>query len=154
MLKEKKEKTESKMRIRSKSNSTLDKISASKLKSNPKFDSNSSIINPNPISTPTPKIKQNKTQYKRIRLTPQEATIIEEKAKDSGLTLSEYIRRTATGKTVKKRRNLETDKILYQLSKIGANLNQLSKQANIGSYDRNEVVLASRELTEFIKSIK
>lgn len=97
--------------------------------------------------------KENRTRYKRVRLTPDEEKIIEVKAKESGLTISEYIRKTATGAKVKKRPNLETEKILYQLAKIGANLNQLTRQANIGNYNQNEIDIASKELTQIIKKI-
>lgn len=98
--------------------------------------------------------KENRTHYKRIRLTQKESIIIEEKAKDSGLTISEYIRRAAIGKTIKKRRNLDSDKILYQLAKIGGNLNQLAKNANSGNYNKSEIDLATQELLNILQDMK
>ena len=87
-------------------------------------------------------------------MSPQELSAIKTKAAESGLNISEYIRRTAMGSTIKKRQNLESDKILFHLAKIGANLNQLALQANLGNYNSEDVDLASLNLSLFIKQIK
>jgi len=95
--------------------------------------------------------KQNRTKILQIRVNKEELNIINQKTKETNLTTSEYLRTTALGNKTKKRRNVESEKAVYELSKIGANLNQLSKQANIGKYNEEKINQATESLINAIK---
>ena len=65
-----------------------------------------------------------------FRLSRGELATLRARAHAAGLTLSELFRRGALGQTIRARPGqLERDAI-YQLSKIGTNLNQLARVAN------------------------
>ncbi len=71
-----------------------------------------------------------------VQLTPSERAALELAAAEAGARLSQYVRelclrRTAEGATVGgARRNPEAKRLLFELSAIGNNLNQLARVAN------------------------
>ena len=71
-----------------------------------------------------------KTSILTARLTPAEKAAIERKAKQSNMTVTDYIVKSARGKKVLLTQGL--DEILSELKAQGRNLNQLTKLANIG----------------------
>ena len=71
-----------------------------------------------------------KTSILTARLTPAEKAAIERKAKQSNMTVTDYIVKCALGKNVLPIQDLEP--ILSELKAQGRNLNQLTKLANIG----------------------
>lgn len=71
-----------------------------------------------------------KTSILTARLTPAEKTAIERKAKQAGMTVTDYIVKSALGKKVLLTQGL--DEILSELKAQGRNLNQLTKLANMG----------------------
>jgi uncharacterized protein (DUF1778 family) len=81
------------------------------------------------------KMKKDKKKEKReteikIRLTAEEKEKLRELAKEEGLTISKYVRNQALKKQVKKQTGLERE-MLYELHKIGVNLNQMARTLNI-----------------------
>ena len=71
-----------------------------------------------------------KTSILTARLTPAEKAAIERKAKQSNMTVTDYIVKCALGKNVLPTQDLEP--ILSELKAQGRNLNQLTKLANMG----------------------
>lgn len=66
-----------------------------------------------------------------VRFRDSEWTVIAERARECGWSISRYIRETALGMVPKARPNQWEEKAIYQLTKIGANLNQLSHRAHL-----------------------
>ena len=81
------------------------------------------------------KEKENRNKIIFVRLKESEYKVISESARESGLNNSVYIRKILLGYKVRKRKNVNSEKAIYELSKIGNNLNQIAKRANIGNYD-------------------
>lgn len=79
-----------------------------------------------------------RTVVRTVRLTPEEAAQLDEKARETGITVGALIRHAALSVPVPRRSRrppveLETlGRVLGQLGKIGSNINQLSKHANQG----------------------
>lgn len=67
-----------------------------------------------------------------VRMTPAELAYVEEQAAAAGLPVSDYVRRRALGGRVAGRRAQADDRALYELNRIGNNLNQIAHAANIG----------------------
>lgn len=65
-----------------------------------------------------------------IRCTEKEKSLIVQRATQSGLSLSEYVRKMATkGKVVIRKSTMDFETV-YQLKKIGVNLNQQTRALN------------------------
>ncbi len=67
----------------------------------------------------------------KIRATFSELARIQGKAEEAGLSLSAYVRRSALECVIVVRDSVIDKTLIYQLTRIGNNLNQLTKQANI-----------------------
>ena len=72
----------------------------------------------------------------RTRCTPYERGVIEDRAAQAGLSLSEYQRRACLEAVVVIREPMADNRLIYALLGIGRNLNQLTKKVHIfGEYD-------------------
>ncbi len=72
----------------------------------------------------------------RTRCTPYERGVIEERAAQAGLSLSDYMRQMALSGHVIVREPMADNRLIYALLGIGRNLNQLTKKVHIfGEYD-------------------
>lgn len=79
-----------------------------------------------------PEPKQNRTCFlPRTRCTEKERLKVEENAAIAGLTLSEYQRRALLDCLVIERPSIIEPEAIYQLSRIGKNLNQLVRKTHI-----------------------
>ena len=72
-----------------------------------------------------------------LRLTKEEKENIKEKADLSNMTISEFIRQSVLTASVKiniinRKDNKQLQELIYQLSKIGTNINQIAHQMNAG----------------------
>jgi type II secretory pathway component PulF len=68
----------------------------------------------------------------KIRLTAKEREEIRELAREEGLTVSEYIRKQALKRQAEEQAKLEMERqLVYQVRRIGINLNQMAKSLNI-----------------------
>ena len=71
-----------------------------------------------------------------VRVSEDEKKIINDNAKKAGLSLSDYQRKACLEPIMVMKDNVIDKKVIFQLMKIGNNLNQLTKHANIHrSYD-------------------
>ncbi len=89
-----------------------------------------------------------------IRFTDDEYNQLKEKADELGISLSTYIRK----KTLGNRERISTKcdkKLLYEINRIGNNLNQIAKHCNtIGTIDKfvlKELVDIEKKLNEILK---
>jgi len=79
--------------------------------------------------------KENRTKSIKIRLTPTELNKIEQLAEESSArNLSDFIRQVVlTGKFKVPKVSQNFENLLYEINKIGNNINQISKHCNINN---------------------
>lgn len=108
------------------------------------------------MGRPKKKIEEIKLFQINLRVTLNEQVQLEEAAKSHGLNLVEFIRRRALHKQLPKfsMSGLERD-LLIELSRIGNNINQMSKRVNQGNPNlkgiEDELMILKAKLNE-IKS--
>lgn len=84
-----------------------------------------------------------------VRLSPEERQALFEKAKSVGVSLSEFVRRSALGRRMPPAPPPKINLDLYQqLSRIGNNLNQVARKIHEGT------VLVDLELVSTITELK
>lgn len=79
---------------------------------------------------------QNKAITLRFRVTEGERQLIETQAQRAGLTLSEYVRRVATGQPVAERLPVE---LRQTITGVANNLNQLTRYAHLRQFDSEAI---------------
>ena len=98
---------------------------------------------------------EHRTRVLSVRLTPTEWETLAERASVCATPLSKFVRSVALGSIPKARPRKVEREAVYQLSKIGTNLNQLTRAANatrnVRLSDRLDEVL--RELLRAIGEI-
>ena len=73
---------------------------------------------------------KNKTVSILFRVTPKECEAIQRKAKKSGLSMSEFIRRSLNGQKIATAPPVDFYTLLWQIKRIGSNLDQLLRKLN------------------------
>ena len=92
-----------------------------------------------------------KTEILKFRVTPEEKEILEEKAYGSYRTMSRYLRDCALDKEIIVVPG--ADDIAEELRRIGNNLNQITKLANMGKVDAIDLTETSEALTETYQAV-
>ena len=68
-----------------------------------------------------------------LRMHPDDKRMIKSRAKEAGLTASEYVRLSALSCEIIQKTRTDIDfRLVYELNKIGVNLNQMAKTINAG----------------------
>lgn len=70
-------------------------------------------------------------QPRKIRFTPEEWATIVTRAADCGTPPARYVREAALGETPRVRRPQANAELLRHLARLGNNLNQLARMANV-----------------------
>lgn len=94
-------------------------------------------------------MKENKTKNIVIRLTEEEKDKLVKRAGSVGKSLSSYIREVSLKGNITSKTDIQT---VYELKKIGANINQLVKHANMLPVDENVRQLLTR-MNEYLSDI-
>lgn len=94
-------------------------------------------------------MKENKTKNIVIRLTEEEKDKLVKRAGSVGKSLSSYIREVSLKDNITSKTDIQT---VYELKKIGANINQLVKHANMLPVDENVRQLLAR-MNEYLSDI-
>ncbi len=94
-----------------------------------------------------------KTAWIKIRVAPNEKILLMEKASMLGLSLTDFIRMRTLNYRV--RQNPLTKEYLFQLVRIGSNLNQLAKWANVykSNAETLEVVLTLTSIEQELHAL-
>lgn len=91
-----------------------------------------------------------------VRMSANEYVKVSSNAETLGISIADYIRKTCTGKSLPTKKVNPTDRELFvQLSRIGNNLNQLTKVFNSGIRDPfniKEQLIEVKDLLTFLKS--
>ncbi len=97
--------------------------------------------------------KNKKTAWIKIRVTPNEKILLMQKASELGLSLTDFIRVRTLNYRV--RQNPLTKEYLFQLARIGSNLNQLAKWANMykSKAEALEVVLTLTSIEQELHAL-
>lgn len=97
----------------------------------------------------------NRTENLTIRLTLKERQILQERADKSNRKITTYIRETSLGKTLHEKPPDEFFKALWDLDKIGTNLNQVAIKVNTYNYlDEKELKRIILELDNITKELR
>ena len=108
-------------------------------------------------------MKEARTEMVKVRMTAEEKATLTQQAKVKGMNVSDYIRKISARPPNVTRGEFETavQKSIYEIHKIGVNINQVAKKYNENAYVQprdelirylNQVYELLYELTEFIKS--
>lgn len=73
---------------------------------------------------------KNKTVTIIFRVTPSEHKTIQDKAKRSGLSVSEFIRKSVKGEKITEAPPADFYTLIWEIKRIGSNLNQLLRKLN------------------------
>ncbi|MEM8926734.1 MAG: plasmid mobilization relaxosome protein MobC [Bacteroidota bacterium] len=91
-----------------------------------------------------------------VRMTAGEYVKVSTKAETLGISVADYIRKIGSGKSLPKKKVNPMDRELFvQLSRIGNNINQLTKVYNSGVRDPfniKEQLIEVKNLLQFLKS--
>lgn len=86
-----------------------------------------------------------------IRVLPEEKKLLEEKSKFCNLSKTEYLRKVIRENVIIIENNQEKKKYLYELNKIGVNINQIARVVNEnGNIDDEDM----QKVLEYMKDIK
>ena len=85
----------------------------------------------------------NRTEVIKIRVTKEEKETMSEKAKSDGIPLSMLLRKSVLSETIRSNTDIQT---VFQLKKIGNNLNQLVHYINMIPTEEN--IISSLESIE------
>ena len=90
-----------------------------------------------------------------IRMTVKEKNNLQKHSSENGMTMSEYVRKNVAAPPDITREEFEDLKmeILYELKKIGVNINQIAKKYNEYSYvePREELLIMMERMEELMK---
>jgi len=109
-----------------------------------------------------PKSKKNKIEYQQVRvnLKPEDMKILSNICKSKGISKSEYIRQKIDlhyeeARTPKKIVSYKrvNPKLLYEINKIGININQLAERANRKKSLDLSILVVLEEIREKINEI-
>ncbi|CAH8281410.1 mobilization protein MobC [Mariniflexile fucanivorans] len=90
-----------------------------------------------------------------VRMTVNDFLIVSDSANCLGIGIPEYIRRKTTGKAMPRTKVTPHDRQLFvALSRIGNNLNQLTKKAHLGMHTPKLLQKELLELKETIDQLK
>lgn len=92
-----------------------------------------------------------KTEIMKFRVTPEQKSVIEEKALSSYRVISAYLRDCALGKEIIVING--ADKVADELRRIGNNLNQLTHSVNAGMISTVDLSEMRKEVAEVWQSL-
>ena len=99
-------------------------------------------------------IKDNKSIQILIRVTPIEYKAIKKKTEKSGLSMSEFIRRSVMGETIVSAPPADFILLIREIKRVGTNLNQITQKLDAHeNVHKLEFEKCSNELSETVKML-
>lgn len=95
-------------------------------------------------------MKEKRNKVVILRLKEEEKERVVKRAKEEGMTLSSYIRKSILNERFVSKTDIQT---AFELKKIGNNLNQLAKHVNSLPVDDN-ILHSLESIDKFIKELK
>ena len=105
---------------------------------------------------PTKKISEKKGYRANVKMSTEQFYTLKAKAKETGVTLSEYIRLAVSGSVIKQRLTPEVNDHIRKLCGLANNFNQMTKLAHQSGYVdfRNEYLYLAENIDNLINLIK
>lgn len=98
--------------------------------------------------------KDKKSVQILIRVTPSEYKAIKKNTEESGLSMSEYIRRTVMGEKIVSAPPADFILLIREIKRVGNDLNQVNQKLNTqGTVHTLELERCSNEITETVKML-
>lgn len=89
-----------------------------------------------------------------VRMTVNEYLILAANASCLGISIPDYIRRTSTGKVLPRKRLAPEYRTLFvELSRVGNNINQLTKKVNSGNHYPKQVQQELAQLKDVLDDL-
>jgi len=101
--------------------------------------------------TPSGEEKASKEEHINMRVAATDKRTIEAKAKRAGLSVADYMRRAALGKTIVERVPLD---LRRELGAAGNNLNQLARLANSGKLPGAGIEALNELVERLLKTLR
>lgn len=95
-------------------------------------------------------MKKNRTEVIRARLSEEEKEQVLKHAKTEGVSLSMYLRKSVLRERIASKTDIQT---VFELKKIGTNLNQLAKHVNTLPVEEN-ILESLKVLDNYIEELK
>lgn len=95
-------------------------------------------------------MKKNRTEVIRARLSEEEKEQVLKHAKTEGVSLSMYLRKSVLRERIASKTDIQT---VFELKKIGVNLNQLAKHVNTLPVEEN-ILESLKVLDNYIEELK
>lgn len=95
-------------------------------------------------------MKNNRGEYLHIRVSKEEKDKIANIAKSLGISLSTYARKSLLREPIISKTDIQT---VFEIKKIGVNLNQLAKHVNTLPLDR-EIIKSLSSIDNYISELK
>lgn len=105
------------------------------------------------MARPTKAPEEKRTALVRFRVTVLERAMIDEAAAAAGLDPSEFCRRRALSYRIPPARSVADDRLIYEINRIGVNLNQIKRAAHLGKTLEGKLSAALDELAEAMKRV-
>ncbi|MEW4923097.1 plasmid mobilization relaxosome protein MobC [Algibacter sp. 2305UL17-15] len=107
------------------------------------------------MARPKKDIQSLKAIRVNVRMTVNEFLVVSDSANCLGIGIPDYIRRKVTGRPLPRTRVMpENRKLFIELSRIGNNINQLTKKAHLGMHTPKILQRELLELKETINLLK
>lgn len=95
-------------------------------------------------------MKKNRTEIIKARLSKEEKETAIKRAKAEGVSLSTYLRKVILGERIASKTDIQT---VFELKKIGTNLNQLAKHINTLPVDEY-IIESITSIDNYIKELR
>lgn len=107
------------------------------------------------MSRPKKRIQDLKAIRINVRMTVSEYLTVSENAEILGITIPDFIRMKTTGRVLPRKRILPEDRKLFiELSRIGNNINQLTKKVHLGMNNPPSLIVLLSELKSTLDALK
>ena len=93
--------------------------------------------------------RTNKTKFIKVRVTEEEKRFILERANSAGVTLSVFARNLLLSETLRSKTDVQ---MVFQMKKIGTNLNQIAHYINMLPFDEN-VISSLSDINKLVDDI-
>lgn len=95
-------------------------------------------------------MKETRNEVIKARITKEEKARLLKRVKLEGVSLSTYIRKSILGERIVSKTDIQ---VVFELKKIGVNINQLAKHINTLPVDDN-IIDAIARIDSYIKELK
>lgn len=95
-------------------------------------------------------MKENRTEVIKVRLTKEEKERLAKRVKLEGILLSTYVRKSILGENIVSKTDIQ---VVFELKKIGVNINQLAKHVNTLPINEN-IIDAIGRIDLYMKELK